>query len=82
MSEYKKIMRDRSASERRINSYIAFLMDAYGVDAHGLADLAGIPRQTLTKFIRAPYGEKGVETLVRLARVTGMPLAWLFGEVA
>ena len=71
---------DRETSERRIAAYVDFLMASYDVDAHGLADLAGIPRQTLTKFINAPYGKKSTTTLFTLARMTDISVSFLFAE--
>ena len=71
---------DEAAAECRIAAYIDFLMTAYGTDLHGLADVAGIPRQTLTKFTRAPYLQKSFFTLAKLAELTGVSLSWLAAE--
>ena len=71
---------DQDAAERRITAYLDFLMAAYGTDAHGLADIAGIPRGTLTKFINAPYERKSVTVLFTLARLTDISASFLFAE--
>ena len=71
---------DREASERRTNAYLDFLMAAYGTDAHGLDDIAGIPRGTLTEFINAPWDKKSVTVLFTLARLTGISVSFLFAE--
>lgn len=71
---------DEVAAERRTNAYIDFLMAAYGTDAHGLADVAGIPRGTMTKFVNAPWGKKSSAVLFTLARMTGVSVSFLFAE--
>ena len=71
---------DREAAERRTNAYLDFLMAAYGTDAHGLADIAGIPRGTLTKFINAPWGNKSATVFFTLAQMTGVSVSFLFAE--
>ena len=71
---------DRSAAERRATAYLDFLMTAYGTDAHGLADLAGIPRGTMTKFINAPWERKSVSVFFTLAQLTGISPSFLFAE--
>ena len=67
-------------AENRISVYVDFLMAAYGCDLRGLADIAGMPRQTLTKFMNAPYEQKGVFTLGKLADITGVSLGWLVAD--
>lgn len=67
-------------AECRISVYVDFLMAAYGCDLRGLADIAGIPRQTLTKFMNAPYEQKGIFTLGKLAGLTGVSLGWLVAD--
>ena len=71
---------DHEAAERRTSAYLDFLMAAYGTDAHGLADIAGIPRGTMTKFINAPWGKKSVTVLFTLAQMTGISVSFLFAE--
>lgn len=71
---------DKEAAERRTNAYLDFLMAAYGTDAGGLADIAGIPRGTLTKFMNAPWGKKSVTVLFALAQMTGISVSFLFAE--
>lgn len=71
---------DRDAAERRIAAYVDFLMASYDTDAHGLADIAGINRGTLTRFINAPYLEKRISVLATLARLTGTSLMFLMAE--
>ena len=71
---------DREAAERRVTAYVDFLMTAYDTDAHGLADVAGIPRGTLTKFISAPWEKKSVTVFFTLAQMTGVSVSFLFAE--
>ena len=71
---------DREAAERRASAYVDFLMAAYGTDAAGLADVAGIPRGTLTKFINAPWGDKSIAVFSTLAQMTGISVSFLFAE--
>lgn len=71
---------DRDAAERRMAAYVDFLMAAYDVDAHGLADIVGIPRGTMAKFVNAPYECKSAGVLFTLARLTGISASFLFAE--
>lgn len=70
----------REVAEGRISVYVDFLMAAYDCDLRGLADVAGMPRQTLTKFMNAPYEQKGIFTLGKLADLTGVSLGWLVAD--
>lgn len=71
---------NEAAAERRIAAYIGFLMASYDTDARGLADIAGIPRGTLTKFINAKFDDKHVSVLFSLARLTGIKVSFLLAD--
>jgi len=71
---------DREAAERRVTAYVDFLMTAYDTDAHGLADVAGIPRGTLTKFINAPWEKKSITVLFPLAQLADISVSFLLAE--
>ena len=71
---------DQDAAELRINAYLDFLMAAYDTGAHGLADVAGIPRGTMTKFIKAPYERKSVSVLFALAQLANISVSFLLAE--
>lgn len=71
---------DREAAERRVTAYVDFLMTAYDTDAHGLADVAGIPRGTMTKFINAPWEKKSVTVLYALAQLADISVSFLLAE--
>ena len=66
--------------DRRLNAYIRMLEEAYEVDSRGLADMVGIHRQTMTKYIKAPFMKKGIVTTFKLAEVTGISIDWLCGS--
>lgn len=65
---------------RRVDAYIRFLMDAYGVDLDGLADVTGATVDEIREFHAADYPEKSVTTMCQLASVTGISVSWLFAE--
>ena len=71
---------DKATAERRVNAYAAFLMEAYGNDRAALAEAAGVDRVKLSRFLNSPYKDKSTITLILLARLTGVSLAWLFAE--
>lgn len=71
---------DKEAAERRTNAYLDFLMAAYGTDADGLADIAGIPRGTLAEFMGAPWDDKSTAVFFKLAQMTGISVSFLFAE--
>ena len=72
---------DYDIAGRRLDAYVRMLMEAYGLDDRGMADLLGMHYQTWTKFRRAEFGKKGANAIMRLAGLTGLDVRWLLGEV-
>lgn len=72
---------DNDASRRRIAAYTDFLMAAYGTDADGLADIAGISREDMAEYVATDdYRELNACVLSKLGRLTGISFSWLFAE--
>lgn len=71
---------DRAASARRLDAYLGFLLEAYGVDLPELADIAGLGRRELTVYSRASYDDKSSLIVLMLAELTGISVSWLLGE--
>ena len=60
---------DFETAEQRITAYIDFLLKAYNTDVQGLANMAGIPFDTLKAFTKAPLDENAsFSTLCDLAK--------------
>lgn len=75
-----KYVYDDETSARRLDAYIHILMDAYGVDLEGLAEIAGVTAEEMREFQAAPYGEKSVRIFKKLALITGVSVSWLCCE--
>ena len=73
---------ERAAAERRVNAYLDFLMAAYGTDARGLADLAGVKPGAMTRFVNAPNSDRSTAILFSLVRLTGISASFLLAEEA
>lgn len=71
---------DEEAAQRRTDAYIRFLMDAYGVDLYGLAEITGATVKELREFQAAENPDRSAATFFQLARVTGISISWLFAE--
>jgi len=71
---------DRETAERRMGAYVDFLMAAYDMDAHELADLIGVDRGHMTRFINSDFEHKNGSILASLIRLTGISASWLFAE--
>ena len=65
---------------RRLTAYNAFLLAAYGTDADGLADIAGVDRAEMAEYLAADYEDMGAQIIQKLGALTGISYAWLFAE--
>lgn len=74
------ITHDNAAAERRIKAYTRFLMDAYGTDLEGLADIAGVSAEELRRYQAATFDNISTNVLVKLANLTCIRCGWLFAE--
>ena len=65
---------------RRLAAYSDFLLAAYGTDADGLADIAGVDRAHMAEYLAADYDNMSVQIIQMLGALTGISYAWLFAE--
>ena len=64
-----------------MTAYNAFLLAAYGTDADGLADLAGIDRTRMRRHLnKTDYRDMSAGIVEKLGMLTGISFAWLFAE--
>lgn len=72
---------DNEVSARRIAAYTAFLLDAYGTDVNGLADIAGVDRGKMAEFVNeTDFENLNCAVIAKLGNMTGISFSWLFAE--
>ena len=71
---------DDAVAEHRIRAYTRFLLDAYETDLDGLAEIAGVSVRKMREHQTADYCDLNAVTIVKLARLTGVSVSWLFAE--
>ena len=72
---------DCGEASRRLTAYSGFLLAAYGTDADGLADIAGVDRVDMAEYIaETDYRKLDAAVLQKLGFLTGISFGWLLAE--